>query len=350
MSEQSARAARLLTLETLLLSQPGRAWRTAEIAGIFHISPDTAARDLADLSREGRVMLITAGSTANRTWSVSPEQRMTLPPVRLDFAQGVALYAAARLLSRQYDERNDAVRSALVQLIGIFPEPLRPHLESVITALDRSSAERADLTAIFAALSQGWLGRRVVRLNYEPAHQGPYVCRFKPYLVEPSGVGYTLYFIGHSDPPGGVRTYKLERIRQAELTDETFVIPTDFDGQAMISRAWGVMAGEGDPTHVRLRFSLYVTRRVRETRWHISEVVTETDEGLIWEADIGDITEIRPWIRGWGSDCEVLEPISLREEMQAEVRRLTRLYHLQPSPPAGDGIDQSLLDDLAGKE
>jgi predicted DNA-binding transcriptional regulator YafY len=155
-----------------------------------------------------------------------------------------------------------------------------------------------------------------------------------------------MYFIGQSDPPGGLRTYKLDRIRHVELTAEPFVVSADFDGWALLSRAWGVMYGEGELVHVKLRFSSLVGRRVQETRWHLSERTTPTNDGVIWEADIGDITEIRPWIRGWGSDCEVLEPASLREEMMKEVRQMARRYGIAFGAKSADGPDQSLLDDL----
>lgn len=207
-----------------------------------------------------------------------------------------------------------------------------------------------DVSPIFSVLSQGWLSRRVVTLDYEPPRRHRYSCHFAPYLLEPSGIGRTLYFIGHSDPPGKLRVYKLERVRHAALTDETFVIPDDFDGAALLRRAWGVMYGDGDLETVKLRFSQFVSARVRETRWHPSETLTETAEGLVWEAQIGDITEIRPWIRGWGADCEVLAPVALRDEMIREVNRLQRRYGLSRTSPSDDGPDQNLLDVLYGKE
>lgn len=349
--EGLAHAERLVALERLLLEQPGRKWRTHELADEFDVSDDTIARDLEKLSGGGNVPLFRNGTTAGATWEVAAESRAVLPPLRLDYAQGAALYAAARLLSQQYDERNEAVRTAMVQLIGVLPEPLRPHLESIVTGLGRSGGARAEVSGVFAALSQGWLNRRVVRLRYEPAGRtGAYTCRFAPYLLEPIGIGYTLYFIGWSDPPGALRTYKLERVRHAELTDESFEIPADFDGPGMLLRAWGVMYGEGDPVHVKLRFSPAVRKRVRETRWHASEALSDTAEGLTWEADIGDVTEMRPWIRGWGADCEVLEPAELREEMMREARRLGRLYGVTLPTAAGTGPDQTLLDDLFGEE
>ncbi len=350
--EASKRAGRLLNLAFMLLSQPGRRWRTSEIAELLHVSQDTAARDLQELSLTGIVPLSYEGTTKDFTWQVGPDSRAALPPLRLDYAEGAALYAAARLLSQQHDERNDAINSAILRLIAILPEPLRPHLEAIAGRLAQPAATRANISKTFDALSQGWLLRRIVRLHYEPYGRSPYTCTFAPYLLEPSGIGRTIYFIGYSNPPGELRTYKLERVRYAELTKEAFELPPTFDGPGLLRRAWGVMFGDGECAHVKLRFSQFVSKRVRETRWHPSETLTETPEGLIWEAEIGDITEIRPWIRGWGADCEVLEPTSLREEMIREVRRLERIYELnqRQSSTDEDEPDQDFLDTLFGKE
>lgn len=349
-TETTKRATRLNVLRTLLLSQPERKWRTSEIAEISGVSPDTAKRDMEDLSREGQVPLRTSGSTANFVWEVMPGARIALPTLQLDYAQGVAAYAAVRLLSQQQDERNDHVRRAIVQIISILPEPLRPHLETLVMGMNAQEAGQTDRSDIFAILSQGWLAQRTVQLTYEPPQKRLFTCRFNPYLLEPSGIGYTLYFIGHSDPPGALRTFKLERIRHAELTDDSFAIPADFNGPALLRRAWHVMYGQDEPIHLKLRFSHFVSRRVRETRWHPSEQLSDTPEGLIWEADIGDVIEIKPWIRGWGADCEVLEPLALREELMAEIRRLNRQYGIGPTGPStpANQPDQGLLNDLIG--
>lgn len=351
-NDGSVPAQRLVALQGLLLSFPGRKWRTREIAEIFNVSPDTANRDLTRLSATGMVPLISSGETSAFVWELDPEARLTLPPLRLDYAQGAAMYAAARLLSQQHDERNEAVRSTLIALIQVMPQRLRSHLEATVQGLTPTATEGRDLTEIFTTLSRGWLESRVVRLTYEPLRSGRvYTCEFCPYLLEPSGIGYTIYFIGQSDPPGALRVYKLERVRHVALTDATFAIPEDFDGPALLRRAWRVMFGEGELIHVKLRFSPFVARRVRETRWHPSQALTETGDGLIWEADIGDITEIRPWVRGWGADCEALEPKELREELEQETRRLGRLYGVgTPAATKENGPDQSLLDDLFGED
>ena len=81
---------------------------------------------------------------------------------------------------------------------------------------------------------------------------------------------------------------------------------------------------------VKLRFTgEQAVRRVSETRWHPSERKEKDSEGrLIWTAEIDEPQEMLPWIRGWGADCEVLEPKELREQIKGEVRRLMRQYEI----------------------
>ena len=141
----------------------------------------------------------------------------------------------------------------------------------------------------------------------------------------------------------------MERIEYAKLTEESFEVPQDFNGPALLKRAWGVMYGDEEPIEVRLRFSLWVTKRVKETLWHPSQQITETSDGCEWTAQIGDTLEIENWIRGWGSDCEVFAPQELREKMIKEARRLANMYGITNSnliPP--DKPDSNLLSGLFG--
>jgi predicted DNA-binding transcriptional regulator YafY len=154
---------------------------------------------------------------------------------------------------------------------------------------------------------------------------------FAPYLLEPSGIGFATYAIGHSSIVNQLRTYKIERIRKAELTRGEYTIPSDFDGLKLLRSAWSIFYGD-EVIKVTLRFHPDVARRVQETNWHISQQLAwdEEQEGyLLMTIEVADTTDLKPWIRTWGANCEVLEPVSLRNELVSEARRLAKLYGWQ---------------------
>jgi len=85
-----------------------------------------------------------------------------------------------------------------------------------------------------------------------------------------------------------------------------------------------------------------VAGRVGETCWHPSEQVIEQAGGsLLWRARIAEPQEKPPWIRGWGADVEVVEPLNLRERLSGEARRLAEGYGWQVS--RGDGMEDDTL-------
>jgi predicted DNA-binding transcriptional regulator YafY len=164
-------------------------------------------------------------------------------------------------------------------------------------------------------------------------------------------VGQTTHVIGWREPPGALRTFKLERIKAVYLTDEPYTIPADFDLRALLADAWGIWYTEAEPVEVVLRFHPRVAGRVRETRWHLSQQLEEqADGGLVWRAWVAEPQEMLPWVRGWGADVEVLAPEELRKELMRETKQLMRLYRFAEAPATTLSGDEDNYDDLRAKE
>jgi predicted DNA-binding transcriptional regulator YafY len=337
---------RLHQVQLLFWNNPGRRLRTREVAEKLGVSEDTAHHYLSELSSNGRLPLTKEGWY----WQLAEGAKFELMPMSLNLSEGTALYLAARLLTQVQDERNSHVLAALSKLIGAMPGTITPHMHAVVEMARERQRGQQDTSNIFEALALGWATRRKVRLVYAPPHRKTFECRFAPFLLEPSAIGRTFYAIGYSSPPDELRTFKMERIEFAELTQETFEVPADFDGPALLSRAWGVMYGDEEPIEVRLRFSHWVTKRVKETLWHPSQKIQDTAEGCEWTAQIGDTLEIENWIRGWGADCEVLAPMELREKMVKEARRLAHMYGVVTKSTLPDEPDMGLLSRILGGE
>jgi predicted DNA-binding transcriptional regulator YafY len=326
---------RLFHIIRLFEELPNRGYRTREIAEKFGINEDTANDYLKDLSYSGLLPITKKG----HFWILPEGAVIPHLDLSLSYPEAVALYLAGRLLSLAQDEHNWHVSMALKKLVEALPPPLKEQQKTLLELLifsEHSGETLRDLSNIFRVLACGWLNRKRVRLAYAPPFRKSFECCFDPYLLEPSAIGRTIYAIGYSDLVKNFRTYKLERIQQAELTNDAFAISPAFKPE-LLQQAWGVMYGDEQPVRVYLRFSAQVTSRVRETRWHPSQELKLTRDGCEWMATIGDTLEIEPWIRGWGADCEVLEPAQLRESTIEHVRRMLTVYGLtspaQPSDP-----------------
>ncbi len=341
-SDGQNKADRLYLLQKLF-EQPGQRLRTGEIAKQLGVSEDTAKRDIDELDVNGRLPLRKDG----HFWILAEDAHIEHLRVRLSLAEATAFYVAGRLLSQIHDERNRHVILALTKLIDAMPEQLRQHQYTLVGMAEQRQQEQDDRSSIFEALALGWTTQRKIRILYKAPHKKKFSSLFSPYLLEPSGIGRTIYALGLSEPPNELRTFKLERIESARVTDDTFAIPDDFGGPALLARSWGVMYGE-EPITVRLRFSDYVRQRVQETLWHPSQKITPTPEGCEWTAQIGDTLEIENWIRGWGADCEVLEPQELRKKMIKETRRLASMYNVLQQDLSSDEPDTGLLSKVFG--
>ena len=136
-----------------------------------------------------------------------------------------------------------------------------------------------------------------------------------PYLIEPSTQTHALYLIGLDEERAGLRTFKIERIRAVTVTPRTFEPPEAGSVEALLRRAWDIIADQPAVT-VALRFRAAVADRVGETIWHPSqETAVQPDGSLLWRATVSGTIEIRLWILSWGDDVEVLEPSALREDV-----------------------------------
>ncbi len=332
---------RLYRLQLLFWNNPTRQFRTKELADEFGVSEDVMKKDLDKLSIDGRLP-ITKDST--QFWHLMADAKFELLPIKMNLEEAVALYLAGRLLSQIHDEHNEYILLALRKLIAVTPSAIASHQRAMLAMSQERQEKQPDKSDIFKALSYGWALRRVVHLRYAPPRGKPFSCNFRPYLLEPSAIGRTFYAIGYSDLVNDYRTYKFERIEDAKLTGETFPVDEKFDGPALIRRSWGVMYGDEQPVTIHLHFSHYVTKRVKETVWHPTQHIDDaSDGGCDMQVQIGDMLEIKNWIRGWGSDCEVKGPELLRQEMIKEARRLAHMYGVGVQPASSDEPDKGLL-------
>ncbi|MBA3946024.1 MAG: WYL domain-containing protein [Herpetosiphonaceae bacterium] len=324
MTHSDSRYERLDEIERLLVRHPD-GLTTTELARTLNVDPDTIRRDFLFLEDRG-----TAIYKEGRRHVL--DHRRLHHAVKLTRDEALALYLAARLLSRHSDEHNPHVVRALEKLADALRTTspfIAQHIDRAAAGV-RSRTTRPAYVEALEALTRGWAEQRKVRLHYRNADGRVSERTFAPYFIEPSGIGYACYVIGWDDLKGKLRTLKIERITEAQLTEEGFDIPSDFDPQQLLANAWGVIWRDEGTTEVVLYFSSNGARRVKESVWHPSQRIEELpDGGCRFTVQVGGLLEIKPWIRQWGADVVVVEPEELRQELIAEVVRMARAYGLE---------------------
>ncbi|OGO24081.1 MAG: hypothetical protein A2144_07330 [Chloroflexi bacterium RBG_16_50_9] len=314
------RSIRLAQLQHLLHKNP-KGLTSKDLAKLCDVCVRTIQRDLLDLQSNLNVPITQDSDRYGILGSY------TLPPIFFSLYEAMALFLTARLTLRQTDENNPHIKQALVKMSTVLPSPVSEWLKSSIETMSRKKID-PNFLKIFESVAVAWITQRQLKIRYSSLESD----RVKewlldPYFVEMTGVGYSLYVIGHAIREGkeGIITFKLNRIESAEVLETNFEIPPGFDIEKLLSSSWGIMWGED--TEIKLRFSSSVTRRVKESVWHPSQVITDLSEGgCIVAFHAGSLLEVTPWIRSWGPDVEVLEPESLRNEFKTWAGQLFKIY------------------------
>lgn len=261
----------------------------------------------------------------------------------------MALHLATRLLATRTDKQNPHAASALRKLakaLQRLDHNVSHHLLRSADVMDEAAVYRDPVyLQVLETLTAAWSAGRKVRVEHLHVSGRVDAYTFAPYFIEPYAVGQTTHAIGWRDPPRAIRTFKIERLRSAQILPDHYEVPADFDPVALLRDAWGIWYREGEPVEVVLRFHPRVAQRVRETQWQRGQQVDiQSDGWLLWRARVAEWREMLPWLRGWGADVEVVGPLEMRETAIGETRALCRLYAIDNQ----EATQQSTVDDFFG--
>jgi predicted DNA-binding transcriptional regulator YafY len=98
----------------------------------------------------------------------------------------------------------------------------------------------------------------------------------------------------------------MERISSVVVLEQRFSPPLGSSLRKMLGHAWGISTSDR-PVAVVAAVAPRVAGRVVAMTWHESQEVRQrADGGCELRLVIAQPTEIRPWILGWGKECEVV--------------------------------------------
>jgi predicted DNA-binding transcriptional regulator YafY len=303
----------------------------------FGVTDKTIRRDLEFLKQMAVPIEERTGERGKKTWKLG--ESWSRPPLEFTFEEAAALYLGRQLMESMAGTPFwEAASRAWRKIRSTLGDHAATYLDTFGRLLHCTAAGHRDYsskTEILEALTIGIEDYKATHITYrseratEPATRDIYPLR----LVRP-GNG-ALYLLAVDPQQDDIRTYKVDRIEDAEVSEFVFQRYRDFDVDAYLERSLGIYDGDDDLTVV-IRFLPAAARHARETRWHKTETFSpQRDGGLILRLELSSTVEIKSRVLSYGAAAVVLEPEALRAEMAAELERMLGAYTAQPAPPTG---------------
>jgi len=245
-------------------------------------------------------------------------------PVALTLTEQMALYFSKGLFkplqgTPMYESLESAMQKIGSQLSAQSFQFLRG-LDQGISVSSFGLKDYSHSKEVIEVLTRAVFQRLTVRILHRAVHHKQAIEReVNPYKLWYVNNG--LYLVGHDHREDALRTFAVERIQSARLTNRRFEIPPDFNFEEFKQTAFNMIWGE--PQEVKIRFSPSQAPYIRERTWHPSQQIeTERNGGLILTLKVADLWEVKRWLIGFGAEAEVLGPEDLREKIAGECTRL----------------------------
>ena len=194
---------------------------------------DRAARRYVAILREAGVPV---ESVRGRYGGYHVGRGLRLPPLIFSAAEALGLVMAVLDGHHDASDPTDPVGSALGKIMRALPEPVAAQAEAVrqttAPAPDRAAARPDPETT--TALVQACSNHRRVRLGYRTEAGSEWLIEVDPWAVVVRHGRW--YLLCHSHTTHARRAYRIDRVRDVHVLEDTFSPPADLDPVAMLER------------------------------------------------------------------------------------------------------------------
>lgn len=303
---RNVRADRLVA--TLLLMQARGRVTAAEVADELEVSVATARRDLEALSAAGIPVYPQPGRGGG--WSLVGGARTDLSG--LSAAEAQAMFLLAGPAAAVAPE----AKAALRKLVRALPQTFRADAEAAASAVVidpvRWGGQSRTRPATVELLQQAIIRRRKVRFGYRSRDRDTTERLVDPWgLVDKDDVWYLV-----AGTERGRRTYRVDRVVDAAVADETAARPDDF----ALAGAWEDIVSEVERRRSPVSAVVLIDRRFvsvleRQFGRHCELLGEESDGRARVRLAAHMPLSIAERIAGWGATIEVVDAPLVRAEL-----------------------------------
>lgn len=312
-------ATRLITLIMLLQRQPGQTAR--QLAQALGVSARTLQRYIVMLDEMGIPVYADRGPYGG--YALVRGYRM--PPLVFTPDEAVAVSLGASMLEQVWGRLYQAsARGALAKLDNLLPDEQWREVAWARTSLlviGMNWADPGQAAPYLEALRNAIHERRRVRMRYRGQQQREPVQRdFDPYVLAHSW-GWQ-YCVGYCHLRRAVRSFRLDRICDLVVLDQTFAEAANFDLQEYVKT---------DPwfqrtVRARLRFEPESALIALDQRAYWESCEEQPDGAMLVSFAAPDLETAASIVLRYGFPATIVEPTELRDLVRVCARALAAQY------------------------
>jgi predicted DNA-binding transcriptional regulator YafY len=310
---------RLNRLSAILIQlQSKKIVKAQEIADRFNISLRTVYRDINSLE-EGGIPII---GEAGVGYSIMDGYR--LPPVMFTKEEATAFLMAEKILDKYTDTYNaNMFKSALYKIKAV----LRTDEKDFITAIDNNilvlnNTHRQDSTngatslqKILTAVNE----KKVLSISYTSIYANETTQRY----IEPVGIflqNTNWYLIAWCRLRNDYRNFKVDRIKQQQLTDESF------EAKHLPLALFLAQTSKEQKLHtVVIRIKKEVAKYIVTEKYYNGFVSEQIDDAHIEMTFLtASLQGIARWFMMFGDQATILQPEALKEQVKIVLSAISK--------------------------
>jgi predicted DNA-binding transcriptional regulator YafY len=311
-------------IQNLITSRLGKS--VGDLAKNLACHPRTVYRDLEALQLAG-FPIYSSRIDGKNLWTLLDKAKHQIP-IPFSLTELMALYFSRDMLKiLKNTVFYESLESLFQKIKSMLPLEYIRYLEQIENSIQAGAKPYkpyGKFRGIIDRVNAATMNKRYIEMVYYTLSRKTETRR----KVAPYRIWFlegTFYLIGYCQLRNAIRIFALDRIKMIRETGETFEMPEDFSIEGLMSDSFGVFLGA--PVNVRIWFSTDIAGYISEKIWHETQKIEHRDNGdIIFEATVAGTDEIKFWVMKWGAKALVLEPESLRDEIQAEVETMLETY------------------------
>lgn len=150
--------------------------------------------------------------------------------------------------------------------------------------------------------------------------------RVHPYLLKEYRNRW--YLIGKSELKNKVITFGLDRISNLQTLENLFTVDSSFNPDYFFQHSIGITVFDEKPQEIIIKTNNILSKYLTSQPLHHSQQLTEVHNNgdHLFSYFLLVTYELKMTILGYGSDCEVIAPLSLREQIVEEIKKVASKY------------------------